>query len=297
MKRFTTLVTLIFGAVACLSVATLVSAASSSITIESSTSSVKVGDVFTIDVLLDSSGEAFNAAQATITLSSTLLAEKITLGDCNFAYVTTPSLSNPSFAGAILGDKSTHCRLYTLQLKAVASGTGTVSVRDASMKSYKDSRELFPTITDGSVSIARSAIPEMTVAPQSRSGKNLTAYQVQLSILDKKGNPVAGAQVQLLPEYSLKSTEATGVVSFSDVSQGAHQIIVKKDNRLISSTIITVSGETPVLVMNLQEQPEKGLGTSGIIIVCLVLIMIILSLVYVILKISKKKPVEPNTTI
>src|SRR5258708_18625126 len=71
------------------------------------------GKPFTVNMVIDGHGEKFNAAQATVTLSSNLKVKDLTLGDCNFSFLHTPSAQDPSFAGIIISTYSTKCTAYT----------------------------------------------------------------------------------------------------------------------------------------------------------------------------------------
>src|SRR6266699_1891556 len=80
-----------------------------------SSSTVTVGTPFNVDVTA-SAEQAFNAAKATVTVSSNLSITGIsypTTNSCNFNYTTRPSTTNASFAGAIFGGSSTGCTAYT----------------------------------------------------------------------------------------------------------------------------------------------------------------------------------------
>src|SRR5258708_32823465 len=57
---------------------------------------------FTVDVVVNGHGDKFNAAEATVTFSSNLKIKDLTLGNCNFSFLHTPTVQNPSFAGVII---------------------------------------------------------------------------------------------------------------------------------------------------------------------------------------------------
>ncbi|MDE2026613.1 MAG: hypothetical protein KGJ07_09075, partial [Patescibacteria group bacterium] len=109
-----------------------------------STSSVTVGSPFTVNVTVNSTGQSFNAAQSTVSVSSNLSVTGIkspSSNSCNFDFTKTPTMSNPSFAGGIYGTSSTGCTAYTMVLTPTSSGTGTVTFTNASVKAYADSSE------------------------------------------------------------------------------------------------------------------------------------------------------------
>jgi hypothetical protein len=116
----------------------------------------------TIAVTVNGGGQAFNAAQATVTVSSNLSVTGLTNGSCNFTYTQTPITANPSFAGAILSTSSTSCTAYTLNVTPTAGGTGTITFTNASVKAYADNSEIFSAAINGSYTIVA---PTATVTP------------------------------------------------------------------------------------------------------------------------------------
>lgn len=130
-------------------------------------SSYNVGDTFQVNVTV-SGNPAFNAAQSTVAVSSNLTIQSVNTapsGGCGFTYApnSTPTVSNPSFAGAILGGSSTNCTVYTLDLRANAVGTGTISFSNNSVKSATDSSEIFSSATNRLITINAAATNTPTV--------------------------------------------------------------------------------------------------------------------------------------
>lgn len=216
----------------------------------------KVGDVFDTSITVSGGGESFNAAQAKVTVSNNLAVQNVSLGDCNFAYVITPSLTNPSFAGAILGGSSQSCTIYTLSLKAVASGKGTIILTDGSVKARKDSGEILKETVNGSFDITQSSIPEATVtlAPTSTSGKNdLSTYTMQLRITDTNGNVIPHATVTVDQSITVQADEK-GMAVIPEISNGVHSITAKNGSKEIGQSIINVNGNEKVITLGIQEQ-------------------------------------------
>lgn len=124
------------------------------------TKDVTVGSPFAVDIVASSSATAFNAAQATITLSSNLSITNVSTpvtGACNLNYTQTPSISNASFAGGLFGGSATSCKVYTLTLIPTAVGTGTVTITNGSLKSFDDHSELLTGVTSGTYTIAAAS--------------------------------------------------------------------------------------------------------------------------------------------
>lgn len=138
-----------------------------------STATIIAGQAFNVNIVIDGGGQAFNAAQSIVTVSSNLLIQSVTItasdsGGCNFIFVNrskTPTTADPSFAGAILNGSSLKCTLYTLTLQAVATGTGTISLTKASVKAYGTHNEILLSTLDGTYTIASIVPPTPTPTP------------------------------------------------------------------------------------------------------------------------------------
>ncbi len=124
----------------------------------------EIGDAFSVDVRIQSQDGAFNAARANLAISSNLTLLNIVTpqsGACNLQYTDSPTVSSPSFAGAIYGGSSTDCTAFTLVLEANEVGTGTVTLSNGSIKSYTDNSEILTGVVNGSFSLV-AATPEPT---------------------------------------------------------------------------------------------------------------------------------------
>jgi hypothetical protein len=133
-----------------------------------SSQSVSVGDNFTVDVNIAGNGQAFNAAQADVAVSANIEIVSLSEGDCNLSFTsgTTPTVSNPGFAGAILSGSSLSCTAYTLTLKSVSEGIGTVTISNGSVKAYSDSSEIFASSQNGTYTAANpTSTPSPTGTP------------------------------------------------------------------------------------------------------------------------------------
>lgn len=141
------------------------------ISVAPSTGSFALGQQFLVNLVVDGGGQAFNAAQAAVAVSSNLTVVNLTVtpassGGCNFTFVNnknTPTATSPSFAGAILNGSSTSCIVYSMTLQANASGTGTITLTKGSVKAYVNSAEIFLSATSGSYTLG--AAPTATPTP------------------------------------------------------------------------------------------------------------------------------------
>lgn len=131
------------------------------IAVSPSSSNVTVGTPFNVDVVVNGGGQIFNAAQATVSLSSNLTVSSLhnpTANACNLQYTQTPSASNTSFAGAIFNGSSTNCKVYSLTIIPSSVGTGTITLTNGAIKSYADASEILTGVTNGTYTIT-SATP------------------------------------------------------------------------------------------------------------------------------------------
>ncbi len=133
------------------------------IVVSPSTSTVNVGTPFNTTIVV-SGGHAFNAAQAHVVTSSNLTITGIHAApspQCNLQYTQTPTINDPSFAGAIYGSSSTNCNVYTLTLTPNAAGSGTITLTNGAIKAFADSSEILSGVTNGSFTI-NAATPTPT---------------------------------------------------------------------------------------------------------------------------------------
>lgn len=124
-----------------------------SMKLEPSSGDHLVGQTFQVALKIDGGGTLFNAAQVSMSTTPNLKIENLTFGDCGFALVESPTNTNPSFAGVILGGSSTSCTVYTLTVKALSVGDGKITLSNAKVKSYGNATEILSTITSGEYEI------------------------------------------------------------------------------------------------------------------------------------------------
>ncbi len=142
------------------------------ISVVPSTTSPVVGMPFTADVEIRGGGQAVNAAQASITVSSNLSViglQTPATNACNLQYTQAPSISNPSFAGAIAHGSSMDCKVMTLVLSPKSVGTGIVSFSNVSVKSFANSQEIFSSANNGLFSIANQNTQTANFVPKNFS--------------------------------------------------------------------------------------------------------------------------------
>lgn len=141
-----------------------------SILVSPSSGTYTQGQTFSVDVKVDGGGTAFNAAQANVTLSSSLQVTDLTIpatssGGCGFTWANnknTPSITNLNFSGAILKTYSLGCTVYTVTLKALTTGTGTFTFTKGSVISYTTHKQILNSLGNGSYTLNPVPIPTPT---------------------------------------------------------------------------------------------------------------------------------------
>jgi hypothetical protein len=126
-------------------------AASGTMSITPYTGSHTLGTSFSVDLVIDGKGDAFNAAKATVAVSSGLQINNLILGDCNFSFIKTPTTTDPSFVGALLGSSSHQCTVFTLNVTPTTVGSATITLSDTSLKKYGTANTLanYEKLTEG----------------------------------------------------------------------------------------------------------------------------------------------------
>ncbi len=175
------------------------------IIIEPDSGTITPNQTFTADIVVDGGGQPFNAAQATIAVSNlTIVSVNIpstNIGGCNLTFAnqsTTPSISNLSFAGAILNGSSQKCTVATVTLRAGANGIGSINLSNSEVKSSDDNAEIFLSSQNGSFVISSTPtnpIPQsvLAFAPTTASIQNGQNLSVQVRI-NTNGQTVNGIE-------------------------------------------------------------------------------------------------------
>jgi hypothetical protein len=279
--------TLFFSALSIAAVVLTPAAYAANATMSLNPATGSYNNTFSVDLVIDGNGEAFNAAKATIEASSGLRINDVFLGNCNFSFITTPTAANPSFVGTILGDSSEQCTVYTLSLTPVAQGTGLITISDASIKQYGDAEEILQSIQGGTYTItgessttseedttAESSSQTQNPAPESDPGLTTVA----LKIVDENNNPIGDATVLLTSTDEEDTTSNTqsaqnkstnqqqstfqattdkdGIAYITNVPSGIHAIEVKNDDKQIANKIVNVPPNETVMRLGIQEQKE-----------------------------------------
>ena len=238
-------------------------ATSGSISVNPQSGNYEVESIFSANITIDGGGTPFNAARATASTSQTLNITDITIGDCGFAFVKTPTISDVSFAGVILGSSTKACTLYNLKIEAVSPGEAYILLSDASIKSYKGASELISSIKNGNYTFSNKSslnntsviVVSPTQAPKLDPNGN-KLYDVSYSVTLPNNIPasevvttldsILPAQTTIVP--SAKTNSTTLKLAFENIPQGVHKITSVYKNQPIADQIVTLSGNNKYLV-------------------------------------------------
>lgn len=222
------------------------------------------GSRFKVDLLIDGHGERFNAAEAKVTVSDSLVIEDLTLGDCGFSYLTTPSIVDPSFQGVLLSQSSQRCTVYTLQLVPTALGKGIISLEAATVRRYGDAAEILSSTQNGNFTITATSSASVNAVLPSPPANGL--YAIYLKVISAVNQPEIGSTVTLADAsgnaQATKTTDTNGAVSWADLQPGIYIATVTKNQQKQAEQIINVTGRNPVLTLNISLAPTAAAATT-----------------------------------
>jgi hypothetical protein len=262
----------------------------------------------TASVVLDGAGVAFNAAKATVDVSSNLSLQNLVIGDCNFAFVVTPTVANPSFAGVILGGSTKKCTLYTMTILPTKAGTGTITLSKASIKSYQGAKEILSLTQSAQYSVSGvSVTPQASMAtsqqqfPPAVDSRGVKLYNIVVSVdnfpngaeilIDKKSAQTKNALV-------IEATGSFRQVVFVEIPEGVHTVSVYYKNKEVASSVITASGKNRNLILGMSVQKNNNtlllIGISLAIIVLAIVCTLLVNWLRKELKKSKEPSQKPN---
>lgn len=217
---------------------------------------------FTVSLVIDGHGDKFNAAQATVVIPSNLAIKDLILGDCNFSFLKTPSIQQPSFTGIILNKYSTKCTIYTLVLVPISKGNATISLSKVSVKRYGDASNILSSTQEGKYSLNAALKAPSVLGTSTTDASQNGLYTLNLKIITAGDTPVTKATVNLnslAKKNQVKTTtDANGLAIFKDVKDGIYSVIIEKDGSKIGETIINVSGQNHVLTLSINIDAQKN---------------------------------------
>lgn len=248
----------------------IANAASGSISVVPKNGSYSIGDTFEVNIKVDGGGEAFNAVKANVSISENLKIQRLTLGDCGFAFVQTPTVSSPSFAGVILGGSKNSCTVYSISLIVTAPNNAFVYLSDGSIKSYNGANEIMNKVENSSYTVSSSSqgnektltAVEPTHPPiTSADGEKMYSLVYTISADPSKSSdivvvldPNLPTQMQSQVSPALQDRTVLSAV-FDNVDEGVHTIEVREGGNILSSEVVNLSGDNREI--NLGVQPKN----------------------------------------
>lgn len=304
-RRFLSSFTL--GIVATLLFVNFSYAASGSISVIPASGTYDKGQTFTVAIKIDGGGTKFNAAKSNVAVSQNLTVDSVTLGNCDFALVNTPTVGSLSFAGVILGGSTDSCTIYTMNLKATSGGTGFVFLSDGSIKSYKGATEILQNLNNSSyvfnqpegstnqnstVAAPTPTQPPITLA----NGTKLYTLVYNIDTVSKNNQP--NMKVTLDPgtpnemlSTPTQSKEDPTVYSaiFENVPQGVHALTVFEGENPVSKQVVNIAGTNREITVGVTPK-EAGAGSLVMwIILAVGLVVAITTGIFAYLVIWKKR--------
>jgi hypothetical protein len=158
---------------------------------------------------------------------------------CNLTYTQTPTVNDPSFAGAIFGSSKTSCTVYKLTLMPTAAGTGTITISNASLKAYADSAELNPSAQNGSYTINAAVTPTPTTTlTQLTVASSTDTYNSSFTLSGTKDEAITHVYINGSDSSATFPTSTTWQKAVT-LSSGTNQFILygKDDNNNQTATI------------------------------------------------------------
>lgn len=235
--------------------------ATNAATISFSPSTGTYSKQFTVSAVVDGGGQTFNAAQVAVSLSSNLSIQNLILGNCNFSFLTTPTITNPSFAGVILGGSSPKCTVYTLTLAPIQKGSGAVTLSKGSVKRYGDAVNILSNMRSGTyilTDVVKVAPQPTIIVPKGG------LYTLVLIVNDINGALIKNTQVNI-HSVSNKTplqgkTDTAGKVQFQNIQEGVYATTVQG---YAGDTVLNVTGKNHVLVLGIKLQKQQSIFLSN----------------------------------
>lgn len=248
-------------------------AAAGSITAIPDTGSYATGTTLNVAIRIEGGGVAFNAAKATVALLPSAPIQSIQIGDCGFAYIKTPTTSDPSFVGVILGNSSTSCTAYTMRFQTNNVGSQSISITDASIRSYQGAQEELNSVKGGNFTITQSSVGGVTpivtipVTPPSVDPNGNRLYSVAYSVSVPKNTSPQNVKVLLDSRTAPAQTEINqptenepeGFVTakFENVPEGTHTLSVLSGKKKLDEQIVYLDGDDKNLAFGNKPTPAS----------------------------------------
>lgn len=262
-------------------------AAGGSIVLSPVSGSFSAGSTITTELKIDGGGIPFNAAKATVRLQPNQNIQDLIIGDCDFSFIKTPTISDPSFVGVLLGDSRDSCVAYSLTFTAQTAGTQGITLSDGSIKAFQGAYELLTGLTDASFtitgtsqsnSISSAPITPTTAPARTPSGERLYSVKYSFVVPEKINVTEVTALLDTqMPTETKVLAKAKGgsparlSVTFENVLEGVHTLKALHKGKILAEQIVNVTGENKDIVLGSTVTPKSN--TLVWVIVALILIL------------------------
>ncbi len=286
-------------------------AGSPAIYISPSAGNYNVGQTFAADVIIDGAGEIFNAAKADISVSTNLAVKDLTLGDCDLAFIKTPTTSALSFVGVILGGSSSKCTVYRLTLQVIRTGQGYVTLANGSVKSYPKALEILSSSKNSVYTLNPSSDNQQSIAnlentqPSEAPQNNLSSYNIILNIKNENGTSLPGALVNVeyqdktktqgVPQVYTQSSNDKGIVEFFNVPKGIYKVKAQYQGKVLAENVINVGGTSKSIMLGIQA--KQTFDPRLLLLVFIPLIIVLSAVIIFIYKRRNKNPMKTITSV
>ena len=261
-------------------------AAGGSIVLSPVSGSFSAGSTITTEVKIDGGGIPFNAAKATVKLQPNQNIQDLIIGNCDFSFIKTPTISDPSFVGVLLGDSRDSCIAYSLTFTAYTAGIQGITLSDGSIKAFQGAYELLTGLTDASFTITGnsqsnsiSSTPITPTTAPTRTQDGQRQYSVKYSFIVPEQIDVtevtALLDAQLPTETKVLAQPKNGSparlsATFENVLEGVHTLKALHKGKILAEQIVNVTGDNKDIVLGSSVTPKSN--TLLWIIVALILI-------------------------
>lgn len=220
------------------------------------------GKSFTTSLVIDGHGDKFNAAQATVNISSNLVVKDLTFGDCNFSFLHTPSVQDPSFAGVIVSTSSTKCTVYTMTLVPIEKGDASITIAKASVRRYGDAVEVLSSTANSSFTLTDAQQSSTILGTQMKNTSQNGLYTLYIKVTTSGSTPVVNTNVILTSVSTKKQQQVTtdnnGIAHFSNLTSGIYDALVKENFIKVGETVVNINGPSHVFTIGINLNSQKN---------------------------------------
>jgi len=104
------------------------------------------------------------------------------------------------------------------------------------------------------------------------SEKQEGTYDINVTILDKEGNPLKDVKITLYSDPKETYTDEQGIARFENVNKGEHELVINNKGKEMSQNI-NVKGEKDELNFKVTIENESSTSTNWGLIIGIVLVL------------------------